>query len=114
MPTFGFFTSSLGRASKSWIIPLYFVRIHHGFFLDRGGICSGPSISCEGHCTAWFCLIGPGGIENPHEDIAVNNGLHGFGQQRHGEGKAGFVSMPLALTEMTGICGIPAFSRARG
>ena len=56
-----------------------------------------------------FCLVWAGRIENPHEEVTVNALV------RSGRVilKPGFVSMPLAFNEITGICGIPARSKAR-
>ena len=106
IPTFGFLTPVLGRLSKSRMIPL---MLRPNSIMRRcvwtGRQCSGPSIHVKGIGTAWFCLIGPGGIEHPHEDIAVYNRLHGLCEQRQGDGKPGLVSMPLALAEIDGDLG---------
>ena len=71
--------------------PLYIASefYHGGIFLGQGGNAAGLPFHVKGIGTAWLCLIGPGGIKHPHEDIPVHNGLHGFCQQRHGEGEAG-------------------------
>ena len=50
--------------------------------------CIWLSISVKGVGGAWLLLVGPCGVENPHENVSVYHGLHGFGQQGRGEGEA--------------------------